>query len=62
LSRPQARAPRSDDLLTGEENLRFFGEMSTAVGASSDQRVKWCLDFVGLTDRKDDRAGGIPAA
>ena len=46
------------DLLTGEENLRFFGEVYGLSGARLDERVKWCLDFVGLTDRKGDRAGG----
>ncbi len=45
------------DLLTGEENLRFFGEVYGLSGATLDERVKWCLDFVGLTDRKSDRAG-----
>jgi len=46
------------DLLTGDENLRFFGQMYGLAGAALDERVRWCLDFVGLTDRKDDRAGG----
>ena len=46
------------DLLTGDENLRFFGEVYGLSGAKLDERVKWCLDFVGLTDRKADRAGG----
>ena len=46
------------DLLTAEENLRFFGEVYGLSGATLDERVKWCLDFVGLTDRKSDRVGG----
>ena len=46
------------DALTGEENLHFFGEVYGLSGAVLDQRVKWCLDFVGLTDRKDDRTLG----
>jgi ABC-2 type transport system ATP-binding protein len=46
------------DLLTGEENLRFFGEVYGLGGAALHERVKWCLDFVGLTDRKNDRVGG----
>ena len=46
------------DALTGEENLRFFGEMYGLSGASLDQRVRWCLEFVGLADRKKDLAGG----
>lgn len=45
------------DLLTAEENLRFFGEVYGLTGAALARRVAWCLDFVGLTDRKDDAAG-----
>jgi len=45
------------DLLSAEENLRFFGQVYGLSGASLSARVAWCLDFVGLTDRKDDRAG-----
>jgi ABC-2 type transport system ATP-binding protein len=46
------------DQLTGEENLRFFGEMYGLSGARLDQRVRWCLDFVGLADRKGDHSLG----
>ncbi|MEP6782619.1 MAG: ABC transporter ATP-binding protein [Acidobacteriota bacterium] len=46
------------DNLSGEENLRFFGEVYRLSGAKLAERVKWCLDFVGLTDRKDDRVIG----
>ncbi len=42
------------ELLSGEENLRFFGEVYGLSGAALAGRVAWCLDFVGLTDRKDD--------
>lgn len=45
------------ELLSAEENLRFFGEVYGLSGATLAARVAWCLDFVGLTDRKDDRAG-----
>jgi ABC-2 type transport system ATP-binding protein len=45
------------DMLTGEENLRFFGQMYDLSGASLAARVAWALDFVGLTDRRRDRAG-----
>jgi ABC-2 type transport system ATP-binding protein len=46
------------DLLTGKENLRFFGEVYGLGGRLLDERVKWGLEFVGLTDRQDDRVGG----
>jgi ABC-2 type transport system ATP-binding protein len=46
------------DNLTAEENLRFFGEVYRLSGAALAERVKWCLDFVGLTDRKNDRVLG----
>ena len=46
------------DALSGEENLIFFGEMFGLSGAVLAQRVRWCLDFVGLADRKGDLAGG----
>jgi ABC-2 type transport system ATP-binding protein len=45
------------DLLSGEENLRFFGEVYGLSGAALSKRVARCLDFVGLTDRKRDAAG-----
>lgn len=45
------------ELLSGEENLRFFGEVYGLSGAALSKRVAWCLDFVGLTDRKDDAVG-----
>ena len=46
------------DLLSGEENLRFFGEVYGLSGAPLAKRVAWCLDFVGLSDRKDDASAG----
>ena len=46
------------DKLTGEENLRFFGEVYNLTGSALEQRVKWCLEFVTLTDRKDDYVEG----
>jgi ABC-2 type transport system ATP-binding protein len=45
------------ELLTGEENLRFFGEVYGLSGATLRDRVRWALDFVGLTDRARDRSG-----
>ncbi len=46
------------DQLSGEENLRFFGEVYGLSGAALSSRVAWCLDFVGLTDRKGDAIVG----
>ena len=43
------------DLLSGEENLRFFGEVYGLSGAALAKRVAWCLQFVGLADRATDR-------
>ena len=46
------------DSLTGEENLRFFGEVYGLSGAALADRVSWCLEFAGLVDRKRDRVEG----
>jgi ABC-2 type transport system ATP-binding protein len=43
------------ELLSGEENLRFFGEVYGLGGAPLAKRVGWALEFVGLTDRRRDR-------
>ena len=45
------------DNLTAEENLSFFGEVYGLAKDMLKTRVAWCLDFVALTDRKDDRVG-----
>ena len=45
------------ELLTGEENLRFFGEVYGLPGARLTERVAWSLDFVGL-DRSPARSCG----
>jgi ABC-2 type transport system ATP-binding protein len=45
------------DLLTAEENLRFFGQVYGLSGGTLAARVAWCLDFVGLADRKGHRVG-----
>ena len=42
--------------LTGEENVRFFGKLQGLTGRKLADRVAWSLDFVGLTDRRRDRA------
>jgi ABC-2 type transport system ATP-binding protein len=44
------------DLLSGEENLRFFGSVYGLGGAALDRRVGECLAFVGLAERARDRA------
>jgi ABC-2 type transport system ATP-binding protein len=46
------------DSLTGEENLRFFGQVYGLAGAKLEERVRWCLEFAGLIDRKGDRVEG----
>jgi ABC-2 type transport system ATP-binding protein len=43
------------ELLSGEENLRFFGEVYGLTGSRLTERVAWGLDFVGLADRRHDR-------
>jgi ABC-2 type transport system ATP-binding protein len=45
------------ELLTGEENLRFFGEVYGLAGGMLTERVRWSLEFVGLTERRRDRVG-----
>ncbi|HLA77159.1 MAG TPA: ABC transporter ATP-binding protein [Vicinamibacteria bacterium] len=51
---PQALAVY--DGLTGEENVRFFASLYGLRGGRLRERVAWALDFVGLADRKADRA------
>jgi ABC-2 type transport system ATP-binding protein len=46
------------DLLSGRENLRFFGQMYGMSGSPLTDRVTWALDFVGLTERAGDRVVG----
>jgi ABC-2 type transport system ATP-binding protein len=51
---PQALAIYEE--LSAEENLRFFGSLNGLEGRVLAERVKWALDFVGLTPRARDRA------
>ena len=51
---PQALAIYEE--LTAEENLRFFGTLNGLAGRALAERVKWALDFVGLSTRARDRA------
>ena len=51
---PQALAVY--DELTGEENLVFFGKLTGLTGEQLRKRVDWALDFVALSDRRQDRA------
>src|SRR5215510_2317777 len=51
---PQALALYEE--LTAEENLRFFGVLHGLEGNALAERVKWALDFVGLSPRAKDRA------
>ncbi len=50
---PQALALYED--LSAEENLEFFGRIQNLTGTKHRERVAWCLDFAGLTDRRRDR-------
>lgn len=52
---PQALALYEE--LTGEENIRFFGQLYGLSGKALKTRVEEALAFVGLTARKDDHAG-----
>src|SRR5262249_30413051 len=45
------------DALTAEENLAFFGRIYGLGGARLKERVAWCLELAGLTDRKGHRVG-----
>ena len=46
--------PSSDDILTGQENLKLHAMMYGVPRKIADQRIKEVLDIVDLTDRKDD--------
>jgi ABC-2 type transport system ATP-binding protein len=43
------------ELLSGEENLTFFGKIYGVPSATLASRVTWALEFVGLADRRRDR-------
>jgi len=43
------------DLLSGEENLRFFGRMYGLTGKELANSIERALDFVGLAERRRDR-------
>ena len=43
------------DLLTADENLRFFGRLYGLSGTALDARVAAALDFAGLHERRRDR-------
>ncbi len=46
------------DELTGQENVRFFGQMFGLGGEALRKRVATVIEFVGLTDRQRDRVAG----
>ncbi|MCK6485993.1 MAG: ABC transporter ATP-binding protein [Phycisphaerae bacterium] len=64
-SRPDVRArlgvaPQKLSLyeeLSAEENLAFFGRLYGLNGARLRERVDWCLEFAGLTDRRRGHVG-----
>ncbi len=41
--------------LNARQNLNFFGKMYGLGGAELDRRIDEVLEFIGLTDRQDDR-------
>ena len=41
--------------LTGEENLRYFGMLYGLGGRELEERIKWALDMVGLTELGGDK-------
>ena len=43
------------DELSAQENLECFGKLYGLTGVKLQERVAWSLDFVELTERKDDR-------
>jgi ABC-2 type transport system ATP-binding protein len=43
------------ELLTGEENLRFMGQLYGLEGLRLRERVQWALEFVGLVERRHSR-------
>jgi len=47
------------DELTPQENLSFFGRLYGLSGTRLKERVQVCLDFVGLTERKDSRVATL---
>jgi ABC-2 type transport system ATP-binding protein len=45
--------------LTAEQNARLFGRLYGIAGAKLDEHVAWALEFVGLTERRNDRVRGF---
>jgi ABC-2 type transport system ATP-binding protein len=50
------QAPAIYEDLSGEANLRFFGRLYGLGGQALAERVDWSLNFVGLAERRRDRA------
>ena len=42
--------------MSAYENVRFFARLYGLQGRTLDERVMWAIEFVGLTDRRSDRA------
>jgi ABC-2 type transport system ATP-binding protein len=47
------------EALTARENLHFFGKLYGLRARERSERARELLDFVGLTERGGDRAGGF---
>jgi len=47
------------DDLSAQENLECFGKVYGLRGAKLRERVAWSLDFVGLSERKNDRVSNL---
>ncbi len=60
VRRQLGNAPQSlalYEVLTAEENLKFFGKMYGLSGKKLNERVQWALEFAGLIDRRKSRMG-----
>ncbi|RME31952.1 MAG: ABC transporter ATP-binding protein [Candidatus Zixiibacteriota bacterium] len=45
------------DQLTADENLAFFGKLYGLTGKKLKERIDWCLELSGLSERRQSRVG-----